>query len=301
VLATGNYKPEDGKMYVGRQQIDAAFLSRFGIVSYDYLPMERDAEADNLSPEEQRAYRENNELYHMLVTRLLDLDLTARLPEGGLEHIEKLARVARMVQDAFSGKETREFQVGSAQVKPSAVLSENVLSIRHLLPIIDQWKQDGCVHELDDYIFREYVSRSLGSRPNEALFLYSILNIQGDFFREDKGWPKTSEPEKILSFPIEEKFHAIVAGKLVSAPAQALALKTYSTQEIVTALYGPPPIRTTISQKITDRFSTRSPQEAQEEPEDAIEQLEREQKAARIHGMLSAVAGDGFDVLPQTK
>lgn len=299
VIATGNYKPEDGKMYVGRQQIDAAFLSRFGIISYDYLPMEREAEAEELSVEEQRAYREKNELYHMLVTRLLGSDLTARLPQGSLEKIEKLARVARMIQDVFSGKETSEFQIDGAKVKPSTVLSENVLSVRHLIPIIDAWRSEGFVRELDEYIFREYISRSLGSRPKEAVFLYSILNIQGDFFQhnehEPNTWPKLSEPENILAFPIEEKFHAMVSGKRVATLPEPSALKKYSSKDIITALYGPPPIRTHISQKIVERFGARSAHA----PEDPVEKLAREQEAQRISDTLSTLARDGFPVVPK--
>lgn len=297
VLATGNYKPEDGKMYVGRQQIDAAFLSRFGIVSYDYLPMEREAEAEGLSPEEQRAYREKNELYHMLVTRLLDSDLTLRISEDGLLHIERLARVARMIQDIFSGMSDEKVRIDAdVEVDPKRVLSENVLSIRHLMPILDAWRNDGFSRDLDYYLFREYVERPMTSRPKEALFLYTVLNVQGDFFQESKGWPNKNDPKKVASYPIEEKFRERVSGAIYSAAPAMLEdsqWKTYSTRDIITALYGPLPERTSISEKIVRRWHGRT--DASGETAD-LSELEREREIDEMVALLTKLKNDGFDI-----
>src|SRR3989338_9767165 len=180
-MEKGKYKPEDGVLSVGRQPLDAAFLSRCGIVSYDYLPMSIEFEPAGLPDEGLRERRQNNELYQMLVTRLLNTDLTATLPEStpdAFEQIEHLAVVARNLQDIFSDRAVRPgyfAHVGAAQVSPKQnVLKENVLSVRHLLPILDRWKADGFARPLDDYLFLEYITRS-DARPQEKLYLYRIL------------------------------------------------------------------------------------------------------------------------------
>lgn len=284
VVATGNYKPEDGKMYVGRQPIDAAFLSRWGIVSYDFLPMSRVGEAPGMAPEALREKRKEDELFQMIVTRLLDRDLSARLPAGSLEKLRRLTVVARNLQDIFSGVQAADAyyaEVGAAKVKPQDVLKENVLSIRHLLPILDQWQADGFTRELDDYLFLEYIARS-DARPEEKLYLYRILRVQGDLFAEAKGWPSIADREKILRYPIDQKIYGQKEAVI------GLEIKTYSPQEVIETLFGPAPER----QVVTREFADRGKRKKEELPPE--DELARRRLWGRIEGQFSSLQGEDF-------
>jgi len=308
VMATGNYKPEDGAMYVGRQQIDAAFLSRWGIVSYDYLPMRRELEPSGLTPgqpgltpEQQREHRRGNELYQMLVTRLLNPDLTVEFPAGDpdeLQQLEQLAVVARNIQDIFSGRQANTAyyaNVGGASVPPQDVLKENVLSIRHLLPILDRWKADGFVRPLDDYLFLEYIARS-DARPQEKLYLYRILKVQGDFFPDTAGWPGLSAADdaRVLQYPIEEKMFTVDPITKTRKPvaSSARALQTYSRKEVVERLFGPAPKRTKVPQEYLEGGAGAPPETAA--VEDVEAKLARARLTAEITEQVGRLETEGF-------
>ncbi len=205
VLATGNYKPEDGVMYIGRQPIDAAFLSRFQIVGYDYLPNNTSLEPEGLTVEEKRDWRAQNELVQMLAVRLLNEDLTATVPDDVFDQLSRLSMVARVLQDVFSGKEVSESwyaRDGSNKVPPKDILKENVLSIRHLIPLIDKWRASGFTQSLDKILYNGYVTNS-DARPAEKMYLYQILKIQGGFFDEADNWPGLENIREILNFDPE--------------------------------------------------------------------------------------------------
>lgn len=294
VIATGNYKPEDGLMYIGRQPLDAAFLSRYGIVSYDYLPMQRMLEPPGLSPEDQREFRLQNELYHMTVTRLLNNDLSLTLPEGALDKLKKLAYVGRHVEDIFSGKAVDEgwyAEVRGAKVKPQDVLKENVLSIRHVLPILDRWRADGYRRDLDDYLFLDYVARS-DARPEEKAYIYRTLKIQGDFFPDEKGWPTMADKDKILSYPIDQKMYGTnrQTGLREPVPDRSVAVKTYSPKQVIEELFGPAPTRTTVSKIFAERKRGKAPEEVTEE------QLEQGRLLANLQKTHDTLKAAGYDI-----
>ncbi len=280
VIATGNYKPEDGKLYVGRQQIDAAFISRFGLVSYDYLPMQKTMEPIGYPPEAQREFRLQNELYHMLVARFLNDNLSVELPEGSLDQVYRLAWMARNIQDIFTGREVDLSVWGAtkegATVRPHDVLMENVLSIRHLIPILDDWgKKDKFQRSLDDYLFLEYVSRS-DARPQEKLFLYSKLQAQGDFFKPVDGWPDMTDvdaADKVLRYSIDERIYGVdpITGRAKTTTPNATPLRTYSAKEVIEKLYGPAPER----EAVTTAFLEVKPVEHKTAAQTSEEELER--------------------------
>ncbi len=300
VIATGNYKPEDGLMYIGRQPLDAAFLSRFGVVNYDYLPMEKATEAPGLPPEEQRAFRANNELYHMLMTRLADRDLSATLPEGGFRSIYNLAKVAREIQDVFSGRESTLFaEVNAARVKPQEVLKENVLSIRHLIPIVERWKLEGYTLPLDDYIYLEYIARS-DARPNEKWFLYRTLKVQGDFFPDSAGWPTVGEREKALRYDIDDKMYGVdlATGRRKSRAAGKQTLRQYSKKQVIEELYGPAPKRTRVPKRYIERPKAAAKPSEEAETEDT---LERARLLDEMKASMDIVREAGFLVDPNSE
>ncbi len=239
-IGTGNYKPEDGKRYIGRQDIDAAFLSRLATVGYDYLPMsEGDGSRDN--PEE-------NELYHMVVARLVDRDLSVDVPKGSLEQLKGICRVARTLQNVISDRfiDTAYYAKGEkANIHPREVLKENVLSIRHLLPIIDAWKAGGYTQSLEDLLFDKYVSKS-DTRPQEKRYIYGLLQSVGNVFSKDKGWPDSmTDPDSIITYRGTEK-RLYDVDRYTGGPVREAvppALEHYSTKRLVEELFGKPPAR----------------------------------------------------------
>jgi MoxR-like ATPase len=276
-IVTGNYKPEDGLRYVGRQPLDAAFLSRFGIVSYDYLPMQRSLEPEGLSPEEQRNHRMENELLQMLVTRFANKDLSITLPEGGMDALERLAYIARVIQDIFSEKQVgKEWfaQVGKSKVAPNEVLKENVLSIRHLLHVVDQWVKDGFVRDLDDYLFQEYVDRS-SARPNEKIYLYRILKLQGDFFADDTKWPAPSEDDEIMRLDINKRIHERdkFSGRSIKSKERESPIITTPPKAVIEKLFGPAPERTEVPSELFEKKAPAS--EGDNEVESTAEAMEK--------------------------
>ncbi|MDO8463619.1 MAG: hypothetical protein Q7S96_05155 [bacterium] len=276
VLATGNYKPEDGKFYIGRQPLDAAFLSRYDLLRYDYLPMSIEAEPPGLPPEEQRVYRQENELYQMLVAQLINTDLSLTLPEGELVRLHDLARVARMLQDVFSERDVPGFfaAVGGRSLAPKDVLKENVLSLRHLVPIVQAWKRDGFQRSLDSYLMRDYVSRS-AARPAELVFLYQALQVQGNFFPQADGWPDGMSDRDALAFDIESE-KASATGPHAPRGQRAPSLDRYSPKDVIEALYGPAPSRTEVPARYVDRSAVSAEEEdTQQEDEEARIAFER--------------------------
>ena len=277
VMATGNYKPEDGRLYAGRQQIDAAFLSRFAVVHYDYLPEKNQLEPDGLTPEDQREWRRNNELLMMMLARLLDRNMSLNLPEGALRQMEKLAMVARGIQDVFSGAEVSNAWFateGTARVKPQDVLQENVLSLRHLLRILDRWHAEGYQYPLDVYLFEDFVSRS-SARPKEMKYLYEMLQTQGDFFKDTDGWPNFVNEAQIQRLDVSA-LKSRYASEVENGSRTEASMETLGERQVIERLFGPAPARTVMAQE-----AIVAP-EATSEAEDLEAQLEHQESLAML-------------------
>jgi len=297
VIATGNYKPEDGLMYIGRQRMDAAYLSRFGIVSYDYLPQSREIAhiPSDATPERERELRAGNELYQMLVVRLLDDNLSANLPDNAFAQLESLSFVARMLQDIFSEQTTdggtKFLNEKGEEVTPKNILKENVLSLRHLIPILEQWKKDGFKRQLDDYLFLEYVERS-DARPIEKFNLYRMLKIQGNFFH-GTDWPGTdySELKNVASLTVEHKMYKRTPeGEKAVVPDREGTLRYFAVKKVLEQVFGPVPVRTEVSEDYLRPPVEEMPAEAAPEEEESMEaRIQREQMIAKILGSLGGI------------
>lgn len=293
IIATGNWKPEDSLLYVGRQPIDAAFLSRFCLEHYDYLPQAVQATAliSGGDRETKRRERQENELYMMLMVRLLDSELGAKIPENAAEQIFHLAMVSRILQDVFSDKAVdRACWAKGGTINPKEVLKENVLAYRQLIPIIEKWKKDGFMRPLDDYLFLEYVYRS-EARPQEIKYIYELLKTVGGFFTESE-WPSytgTSDTNisAILNFPIVRRMYGVdqLTGKEKPKQAQGAELRYLSPKEVIEIIFGPSPERRKFPR-------TRLPEVESEETED-LEAKRRiwdelddlQEKAAQLQGI----------------
>lgn len=256
VLATGNLNRDEDPIYVGRQPICPAFKSRFTVRRYDYLPNNRDSEAAKLSKAEtlsddkylemQRNFRRENELFQILMVKLLNDDLSASLPNDVFEKVGQLARVARVLQDAFSNvgeSETLDTavvpRVNGSEVRIRDVYKENVLSIRHLMTILDHWRNDGFTKSLDFYIFDKYLARSDGD-PKEKQYLYKVFKVIGGFFGgvNESAWPKEDEILSILNFNVDK------------VPDESKELKNFTQVEVIELLFGSQPKLKKVNKKL---------------------------------------------------
>ncbi len=285
IIATGNWDPQQER-YFEREKIDPAFLSRFAVQKYDYLPnLVKDElqDSEKLTLETEHQLRQSNELFQMLMVRLLDKNGSMMIREGDEKKVFNLAMVAKIVQNAFSGfKIEKKFYPDSVKFNdatPKDVVKDNVLSLRHLIPIVEQWKKDGFRRPLDYYIFTYFVENSK-ERPEELSYLYFLLQVVGNFFptkttndeAEAKraaeagvaplpttqiNWPEAGGPvEKVLEFDATGIKHEIdrETNKRASNSMMTKGLgefKTYSSVEVVEMLFGRVPERKKIKKKNT--------------------------------------------------
>ena len=278
LIATGNWKPEDSVLYPGRATLDAAYLSRFGIEDYDFLPQSIQRENETIDPEALRKERQENELFMVMMTRLLDNQLGVKLPEGSIDKIKELTRMARILQDVFSEKAVdRTFWARGGKINPKDVLRENVLAYRQLFPILERWKKDGFVRPLDDYIFLEYVQRS-SARPQEMKYIYNLLQTQGDFF-QGEDWPRSTgesdaDISQIKNYNIIRKIYGVdtLSQAKKAIPKSGLRSRYYSPKEVIEEIFGPIPER---KRYRVETLETKTSEEAVERAREELEVLGR--------------------------
>lgn len=274
VIFTANWRPGkelEDERYIGRKIMDTAFMNRLALISYDYLPnnLSRDSLRNEGKDQEQiRRERRQNELFQMMVSSLIEKDLQVKVPamnnqeSNFLEHkIFDLSRAARLFQDIFSGQKVdsavfkdvirgSDLQNINSDVDPKDILKENVLSLRLIIPIIKQWKDQGFKKSLDYYLYKNYISRS-DARPDERELLYSVLKGYG-FFEDKNKWPKVSE---LGSMDIDSgNFKR--DGQVVEIEKNDLNVKTeiISRRKLIEILFGPAPARNKVADSMFAQF-----------------------------------------------
>lgn len=159
VMATGNIKSPRYK----REELDAAFLSRWWSSEIKYLPQE--------------------ETSRILVSSLVDKRGSVELKS--LEDVETLKRLtlaAEEIQKIFTGEKTDVFgEGGDAARGISASLEKSVLSMRDLWNIVKPWKVHNFDKSLDDYIFTEFIKKA--TVPKDAIYLTQLFCRFG-FFKD---------------------------------------------------------------------------------------------------------------------
>lgn len=179
VLMTGNLN-QGQERYIDRQDMDPAFLSRLHKIEYDYLPQTTEG---NLKDEGGV----KNELFHVLLARMMDRNGNIEAPKDTIDKLWKLAQVARITQDVFSGKEINGAnyfqQAGARPLK--YLLKESVLSMRAIDAIITQWQKEGYKQEIDYYIYHEFIGQS--TSPSDRAYMYQLFQRRFGFFRS-AGW-----------------------------------------------------------------------------------------------------------------
>jgi MoxR-like ATPase len=196
VIMTANLNQGQAR-YVDRQELDPAFLSRLYKIEHDYLPQVAEGSLiDEAGPE--------NELFQVLLARVMDDRGGVELPAGELDKLWKLAQVARVFQDNFAGRTTGNthfFKQGVAPAVPYT-LQESVLSMRALDNIVTQWQAEGYQYELDYYVWKEFGSQS--TNPTDRAFIYQQCKDGPGFF-STTGWepaPNYGTGGKVTSFDV---------------------------------------------------------------------------------------------------
>ncbi len=195
-ILTGNLN-DGGGSYIGRQDMDPAFLSRLYKVNYDYLPQKTDGSMD--------AGAADSELFHLILASMMNRNGDIEAPKGAVQKLWNLAKAARVTQDVFSGKQVDKkfyYQEGG-QRQTAYKLREGVLSNRALSKILRQWQGEGFRHELDHYLWKEFISQS--TVASDRAYLYQLFKDRFGFF-QGAGWeqnPNYGTSGSVGSFNLE--------------------------------------------------------------------------------------------------
>lgn len=159
VMATGNIKSAKYE----REELDAAFLSRWWSSEVKYLPQNETLKIILASLVDKRGYlqTENNE----------NLDSTI-----------KLTKSAEEIQKIFTGEKIDVFGEGGDAARGSgASLEKSVLSMRDMWNIVKPWKAKNFDKPLDDYIYTEFIKKA--TVPKDAIYLTQLFCRFG-FFKD---------------------------------------------------------------------------------------------------------------------
>lgn len=160
VVATGNIKSAKYK----REELDAAFLSRWWSSEIKYLPA--------------------NETLQIIAASLVDKRADLELPRSqDFDALRRLAQAAEEIQKIFSGEKSDVKGYGGDAVRSiGANLEKSVLSMRDLWNIIRTWKARNFDKPLDDYVYSEFIKKA--TVPKDAIYLVQIFCR----FRFFTGW-----------------------------------------------------------------------------------------------------------------
>lgn len=177
IIMTGNLN-QGQEIYIDRQDMDPAFLSRLHKIEYKYLPQSADGHLEDAGKED--------ELFSLLIADIMDKNGNMDVPEDTIKKLWNLSKAARVTQDVFSGKEISSafyFQEAGGRAM-KYLLKENLLSMRALENIISQWKSEGYVQEIDYYIWNNFIRE--GTVASDRAYLYQLLKDRFGFFKSDE-------------------------------------------------------------------------------------------------------------------
>jgi len=139
VLATGNIKSARYK----REELDAAFLSRWWSSDINYPPQQ--------------------ETYEILVASLLDKRGNLQIKNSDdLDDLKRLTEAAAEIQRIFAGEQVDYFGEGADAAREiPASLKKSVLSLRHLWNIVRPWKARNFDKPLENYVLNEFIKPSV--------------------------------------------------------------------------------------------------------------------------------------------
>ncbi len=177
VLATGNIKSARYK----REELDAAFLSRWWSNDITYPPQE--------------------ETYEILIASLLDRrgNLQVKDP-GDLEDIKRLTDAAAEIQRIFTGEQLDYFGEGADAAREiPAGLKKSVLSLRHLWNIVRPWKARNFDKPLEHYILNEFIKPSVIEDQVYLVQLFCRFRFFRTWKADEFGIPGLT-PSRVMAF-----------------------------------------------------------------------------------------------------
>jgi len=198
VILTGNLNVGDLQQYVDRKELDPAFVSRLYSEEHDYLPQQTEGKIDEADANE-------DELFLVATTMLLDRQSNLKIPEGGLEKVWNLTKAAKIIQNVFAKKQVNSkyyYTVGGTNQLVVPTLEKTVLSIRALKKIIESWIADGFNKELDHYVYDEFIKTS--TNPSDAAYCYQLLSKFHFFNPESWGVPDYGTGGQLSSFKVKD-------------------------------------------------------------------------------------------------
>ena len=150
VMATGNIKSARYK----REELDAAFLSRWWSHDIQYTPQK--------------------ETYEILVASLLDARGNLQVKRlSDLDDLKRLTEAASEIQQIFTGGHQDYLGEGADVVRQMpASLQKSVLSLRHLWNIVRPWKARNFDQPLEHYILNEFIKPAVAE---DQLYLLQLL------------------------------------------------------------------------------------------------------------------------------
>lgn len=176
-IGTGNLST-NGVTYEGTNELNPAFKSRFLTIEYNYLPQNTRGE---LCDQENR---KENQLFRIILTRLLDKNGNLELPNPNstIEELFSFSQLARVTQNVFIGK-VEDNDLDNKGLY-GVELRESVLSIRNILHVLDNWNK-GEEKDLSKALWDGFIS-SITYPDDQNLILAEALKF--GFFKESDGW-----------------------------------------------------------------------------------------------------------------
>jgi len=271
-ILTGNINEGGTDRYVARQDLDPAFLSRLHLVKHDYLPQVKVGTLDEASVGDEKGNK--NELFELMVSRVMDKNGNVEIPGGELRKLWNLAKAARATEENFSGgsvDNSQFFRQGGGTKAFEYRLKEGVLSIRGIDRIITAWQNDGYRNELDYYVFTEFINQP--TKLSDKAYLYQVFKDQYGFF-QGSTWEQNPDYGS----------KGIVSAFKVRAPENpAPRIEFLGPRQVVDTVFGKGPDRTKWPEYRKAGTSTEviSPEIAMAERLGELEQFE-EQYAVRL-------------------
>ena len=267
-ILTGNINEGSAEQYISRENLDPAFLSRLYTMKHDYLPQAKEGTLAEAPEGDGEGHK--NELFELIMARMIDRNGNMEIPSDGLAKLWNLAKAARATQDNFSRgaiDNTTFFKQGGGTKPFEYRLKEGVLSIRALDKILRSWQTDGYQHELDFYVFKEFVNQS--TKIFDKAYLYQLFRDQFGFF-QSTGWPDAPD---YGSKGVVSKFN-------VSAPEnKSEEIIFLGPRQVVDTLFGKGPERTKWPQYKKSVSETDEPASPES---DMVEKLQKMEQYATI-------------------
>ena len=209
VIGTGNLPDESGaNRIVGRADLDAATLSRFGKkIEHGFLPQSRLGEREDGVTD-----RHGNELFEVLLARVTDAEGYARLSAEALDDLWKFAAFAATIQAIYTGESSEKVNLDGHDVSAADQLQGYSVSWREINAIMNEWVASSHVERLSGLLYA-YIDSIPNGRARETFA--QLLEVNIGLPRESGTYPEATILE-------------------------------YGPKEILDAAYGPAPEPTTV-------------------------------------------------------